>query len=203
MDCYSSYFTYSMKFVCGIPKITVTGTLTDWQRIRNRVEMLETFDLGWWIKRLRPILDEFLLTIQGRANTEFWQAIYKPKKAYADQTVTGWIADLFPYLNDAPERRRNHIFEFDRDDWAVPIEKGIKLQMGYFEPGADKGVAVSRFPSGLASVPVNLKLPDGSSSTVDLVAGFLAVEQDPGDLALSPVIGWSLAAPPPAKPVLL
>jgi hypothetical protein len=203
MDCYSSYFTYGMAFVCGIPKITVTGTLSDWQRIRDRVELLETFDLGWWTKRLRPILDEFLLTIQGRVTAEFWQAIYKPKKAYGDNTVTGWIADLFPYLNDAPERRRNLILEFDRDGWAVPVEKGVKLGLGYFEPGADRGVSGKSFPSGLASVRVNLKLPNSSTHAVDLVAGFLAVEQDPSDLALSPVIGWSLTERRPAKPVLL
>ena len=29
MDCYSSYFEYSMMSVCGIPKITVTGSLQD------------------------------------------------------------------------------------------------------------------------------------------------------------------------------
>jgi hypothetical protein len=192
-----------MDCVCGIPKITITGTLNDWQRIRDRVEMLGTFDLGWWIARLRPILDAFLATFEGHPNPEFWQAIYKPKRAYAEDTVTGWIADLFPYLNDAPARRRNHIFEFDRDNWAVPIEKGVKLQMGYFEPGADKGVSGKSFPSGLASVPVRLSFQDGSSKAVDLVAGFLAIEQDPGDLALSPVIGWSIAERPPAKPVLL
>jgi hypothetical protein len=42
MDCYSSYFTYAMNFICGIPKITLLGSLDDWQRIRARIEVLET-----------------------------------------------------------------------------------------------------------------------------------------------------------------
>jgi hypothetical protein len=101
MDSYSSYFEYWMDCVCGIPQITVTGTPEDWERIRARVEVLATYDLVWWVARLRPILDEFIQTAMGRPNREFWQAIYKPKKAYAATAVTGWIADLFPYLNDA------------------------------------------------------------------------------------------------------
>jgi hypothetical protein len=200
MDCYSSYFHYSMEFVCGIPKITVTGSLEDWQRIRARIEVLETYRLGWWVARLRPILDEFLRTVEGKPNVEFWQAICKPKQAYGAEAITGWIADLFPYLNDAPERRRNHILQYERADWAVPIEKGVKT-FGIGEPGADKGVAAKSFPSGLASVPVNLKFPGGSTNMVDLVAGFLGIEQDSEDLALTPVISWSVVEPAPAKPV--
>jgi hypothetical protein len=203
MDCYSSYFEYSMMCVCGIPKITVTGSLQDWQRIRGRVEVLETFGLEWWVARLRPVLDEFIRTVEGHPSREFWQAIYKPKQAYGTESVTGWIADLFPYLNDAPERRRNHIFQFERQDWAVPVEKGVNTGFGLGEPGSEKGVGKDGFPSGLASVPVNLNFPSGSTNKIDLVAGFLAVEQDLEDLALSPVIGWSVAERAPAKPVVI
>ena len=199
MDCYSSYFNYSMGFICGIPKITVTGSLGAWERIRARVEVLETYGLGWWVARLRPILDEFLRTIEGKPNVEFWRAICKPKQAYGAEAITGWIADLFPYLNDAPERRRSHIFQHEREDWAVPIEKGVKT-FGIGEPDAAMGVATSSFPSGLASVPVNLNFPSGSTRMVDLVAGFLGVEQDSEDLALTPVISWSVVEPAPAKP---
>jgi hypothetical protein len=192
MDCYSSYFEYEMSCICGIPKITVAGSLSDWQRIRARVEMLEAFELGWWVGRLRPILDEFILTVEGRPNCEFWQAIYKPKKAYGQDTVTGWIADLFPYLNDAPARCRNHIFKYDREGWAIPVDHGVK-SFGISEPGADRGVSGTSFPSGLASVPLCLRSANGSTKEVDIVAGFLAVEEDSTDLALSPVISWAIA----------
>ncbi len=65
-----------------------------------------------------------------------------------------------------------------------------------------RGINPAGFPSGLSSVPVMVKFQDGSKFVLDLVAGFLAVQQDPSDLALSPVIGWSVAEPqrkPPAK----
>jgi len=198
MDCYSSYFEYRMGFVCGIPKIAITGSLEDWQRIRARIEVLETYGLDWWVTRMRPILDEFVRTVEGKPNLEFWQAICKPKQAYGDKAITGWIADLFPYLEDVPERRRSHIFQYDRENWAVPIEQGVRT-VGLVEPGAEKGVKTSRFPPGLASVPIKLDSPVGSIDKMDLVAGFFGVAQDPEDLALTPVIGWSVAEPVPAK----
>ena len=202
MDCYSTYFDYILMCVCGIPRITVTGTREDWERIRARIEVLATYELEWWVDRLRPILDEFLHTVSGQPDRSFWQAIYKPRKAYGSTSVTGWIADLFPYLNDPPQRRRNHIFNHVRKDWSVTVENGVQTRGGFGDPEAAKGVGQDSFPSGLSSVPVKLKLPGGSFEKVDLVAGFLAVQQDP-DLALSPVISWAVTEPPPEKPVLL
>lgn len=189
MDCYSSYFTYTMVCICGIPKITVLGSPNDWQRIRARGEVLRTYDLGWWVGRLRPILDEFIQAAQGNPDVKFWRAIYKPVQAYATKSVTGWIADLFPYLGDSPHRRRNHVFQHDRVDWAIP---------------AGSGVTTGSFPSGLSSVPVKLTIPARRAEVdIDLVAGFLAIEQNPDDLALSPVIGWSVTERAPEKPVMI
>jgi hypothetical protein len=81
MDTYESYFSYGFRCVCGIPKITLTGSLADWERIRARVEVLATYGLEWWVARLRPLLDEFTRTLEGAGDPEF-RAIYKPKNAY-------------------------------------------------------------------------------------------------------------------------
>jgi len=202
MDCYSSYFTYAMNCVCGIPKITVTGSVEDWQRIRERVEVLETYRLRWWVRRLRPILDEFIRTVEGTPNLQFWQAIYKPKEAYATTTVTGWIADLFPYLGNSPGRRRNHVFKYEREDWAIPVEHGVNSVV-FGEPGAGRGAGIDSFPFGLASVPVKLLLRNEAKGSFDLVGGFLAVEQDAKSLSLSPLIGWCVTEQAPATPVLV
>jgi hypothetical protein len=199
MDTYSSYFKYEMRCVCGIPAITLMGSLVDWQRIRDRVEMLATFELSWWVERLRPILHEFIETAKGRPNREFWQAIYKPRQAYATDLVTGWIADLFPYLDDPPNRRRSVVFEWGRHNWILPEPDVPKIT---FRPFASRGIATGAFPSGLSSVPVDIEFPDRSRRSIDLVAGFFGVEQGCEDLALSPAIGWCVAEPP-QTPVLV
>lgn len=187
MDAFSSYFEYMMMCVCGIPRITLTGAPEDWQRIRSRVEVLATYEFEWWVRKLRPILDEFVATSEGRANLDFWRSIYKPEKAYATERATGWITDLFPYLGDAPKRRRNPALEQERDRWALPKEMGIGLK---------------QFPSGLSSVPIEVSLRDGSKTGADLVAGFFAVEQRK-DFTINPVISWSVAEPRPKAPVRL
>ncbi len=198
MDCYSTYFSYVLDCICGIPKITVTGTPEDWQRMRTRIEVLETYGLDWWVCRMRPIFDEFIRTSEGHPSLPFWQAIYKPKKAYGTETVTGWIADLFPYLTDESKRHRSHIFEHERKEWAIPVAAGVK-SFGPGDPGADLGVAPKMFPSGLASVPLKVTLPDNRTLALDLVGGFLAIQQDPEDFALSPVLGWAVTESAPTK----
>ena len=177
MDSYDCYFEYVAVCVCGIPEITVEGTSDDWRRMRARIEVFATFGLEWWVSRLRPILDEFVHTVAGDPNSEFWKAIYKPKQVYGAKVATGWIADLFPYLGDATNRRPNPVFETPRTDWMVPV---------------DKGVVPSAFASGLSRVPVTLKNVDGPTGAVDLLAGFFGVGQRSEDNALFPVISWSV-----------
>jgi hypothetical protein len=86
MDSFSRYFTYFMGCICGIPKITIQGTADDWQRVRARVEVIATYGLEWWVSRLRPILDEFVLAADGHPTEGFWKAIYKPVQL----TATRW-----------------------------------------------------------------------------------------------------------------
>jgi hypothetical protein len=124
MDTFSSYFTYTVNCICGIPKITIQGSPEDWRRIRSRVEVLGTYELEWWVSRLRPILDEFVLAARGKPTPDFWRAIYKPEEAYATTLTTGWITDLFPYLGDSPRRNRNQVLALAREDWALPVQKG-------------------------------------------------------------------------------
>jgi hypothetical protein len=203
MDSFSSYFTYGFMCVCGIPKITIQGTPADWRRIRARVEVIATYGLEWWASRLRPILDEFVLAAEGRPTLNFWQAIYKPKDAYGDNVVTGWVADLFPYLGDAPERRRNHVFDHERHNWTLAVDQGVETATLYNHPLARAGVRLKSFPSGLSSARLKVSFKNRPSVDVDLVAGFLAVRQDPSDLTLSPLISWCVAELPPEKPIMI
>jgi hypothetical protein len=65
------------------------------------------------------------------------------------------------------------------------------------------GVAPKMFPSRLASVPLKVTLPDNRKVDLDLLGGFLAIQQDPDDFALSPVLGWAVTESAPAKHVYI
>ncbi|HEY6389560.1 MAG TPA: DUF4419 domain-containing protein [Candidatus Acidoferrum sp.] len=165
MDAYQRYFQYIAMCICGIPTITLEGTPSDWQRIRDRIELLATFGLEWWTSRLAPILDEFIATANGAPDLSFWQAIYKPQRAYATEMATGWIADLFPYLGNASNRTRNPMLDMQRTDWLPP-----ELADQRFKPG----VSLKSIPCGLSRAPLTLSFPDKPSVELNLVGGSLA-----------------------------
>jgi hypothetical protein len=185
MDVYQRYFEYNATCVCGIPTVTLEGTPDDWQRIRDRIEVLATFDLQWWTSRLTPILDQFVTTSMGSPDRAFWQAIYKPARFYFTDSATGWIADLFPYLCQRLPRLkfwRNNIFGTERRDW-LPVDSNSR----------GVSVALQSFPSGLSCAPVKIQFSNSSQSLdVVLMAGFFGVFQDPGDHSLSPEIAWAV-----------
>jgi hypothetical protein len=99
MDTFSPYFEYDMQCVCGIPELTLLGEADDWQQIRERIDIVAEFDLGWWTASLAPILDEFVRAAQGSPKVSFFRDIYQPREAYGGDTTVGWAARLYPYLS--------------------------------------------------------------------------------------------------------
>src|SRR5581483_3113023 len=79
MNTMSPYFTYSMTIMCGIPEIRLEGTVEDWKRIRSLLNELRKYNLDWWINRLAPIIDEFVLARQEVVHQKFWSEIFKVK----------------------------------------------------------------------------------------------------------------------------
>ena len=183
MDNYQRYFEYAFQCVCGIPKITLEGTPEDWQRIRERIEVLATFDFAWWTTRLAPILDQFISTAKGAPDLAFWQAIYKPEEIYDAELATGWIADLFPYLRSPSSLRRNSdLVDVKRIDWLPQRTESNK----------SPGVSLEAFPTGISRAPVTVTISDDSKIPMELLGGFFGVSQALQDGALAPIISWAV-----------
>jgi hypothetical protein len=106
LDVYSPYFSLWLESICGIPSVTLTGTVEDWRRIRARVDAIAGFGLQTWCRSLAPIADEFVRASAGDPDPEFWRRIYNPIDAYGGDVITGWAARFYPYLKgitvDAP-----------------------------------------------------------------------------------------------------
>jgi hypothetical protein len=181
LDAFQRYFDYVLICICGIPEVTLRGTVEDWRSVRQRIEGLVGYDLDHWVARLRPILDQFVKSAGGNPETAFWRAIYKPASAYGGEVATGWITDLFPYLGNPGERYSNNTLNTPRDGWALPQDGG--RFSGY-------GIAPASFPSGLSCAPFTVK-GNGPDQRCDLLAGFLGVTQTI-DGRLAPYIGWSV-----------
>lgn len=185
MDAFQKYFDYVLVCICGIPEVTLRGTVEDWRSIRQRVEQLTGYEIDHWIARLRPILDEFVKSAAGNPDKDFWQSIYKPASAYGGEVATGWITDLFPYLESSGQRYPNNTLKVPRDGWALP-QNGSSYN-GY-------GIAPADFPSGLSCAPFTVRYetePPLPEQKRNLLAGFLGVVQTT-EGRLAPHIGWAV-----------
>lgn len=190
LDAYSPYFSLWLVCVCGIPSITVTGTVADWRKIRQRVDTLAGFGLDGWRRSLVPIIDQFVRAATGEVDTGFWRRIYNPADAYGGEVITGWAARLYPYLE------RDGAIDWPNPLLDLPIDEPRELtsgRMGYSGPG----IRSDQVPATLARVIVNVNdRVEGDNRTMALHGGLVAVTQN-HDGALQPIAGWYLS---PAQP---
>jgi hypothetical protein len=181
MDAFQQYFNYELAFICGIPSITVQGSVNDWVKIRERVDVMANFHLDWWTDRLKPICDGFIATVQGTPSQRFWKHIYSPKEMYGGDCITGWLADLFPYvkhpITDAPTVR-NPILDIPRTNLT---EKD--------------GLSSSAIPAGLSQAPFTVTSGSNESKEFNIVAGFFGVRQQADSGQVEPEIGWAVVEP--------
>jgi hypothetical protein len=186
LDAYTPYFALWVKFVCGIPSITLTGTVEDWQKIRSRIGAIAELGLETWCDSLRPITEHFVFAAAGYPDPDFWKRIYSPVDAYGGSFVTGWISRLYPYLTgDGVADRPNEMLELPigepRD--VAPDSRGF-----YQGPG----ISTESVPNTLSRVIVNVNdRVTRDNRVVALQAGLVGVGQD-RDGSLRPLLGWHL-----------
>ena len=177
MDLYEPFFEFELMGVCGIPRLTLEGTVEDWSKLRAKVDLLDEFDLEWWTSRLRVIADQFVRTASGDVDLKFWRNIHKFEQAYGPARINGWMAQLFPYLDDCQRgdfSRRNPIID---------------------DPTAQ--VTTWMFPSGISSVPLTYLEPNAEGvpefvDVLEILGGFVGVEQNAQTLELRPKLGWGV-----------
>ena len=174
MDAFKEYFEYEVQTSCGIPEITLEGTVDDWKKLREKTLSLAKFDLEWWTNAVEPILTEFVKASSRKVNNKFWQSIYKLDGGSGGPFITGWIVVLFPYLgSDSSNMHQNGFLK----SWN---------KTGFFH-----GVTTSSFPCGTVSTPFTWQYLQ-EELEMYFYAGFLGVSQDKKSLALRPVIGWAV-----------
>jgi len=191
MSSMQHYFEYRMGTSCGIPSITLSGLLQDWVDIRARAEQLGALMMpafrDKWMPILLPILDEFVRAYSGRASAKFWSAMInirdeeknEPNEGCMPRSgpsytrpytyYTGWIQNLFPYLE---KNKINRALQ----PWEQMVSQG-----GGRDPGAG-------IPSIMSSAPVVWQY-NTKTFNINFNAGFVGFTQD-RDGTLAPAIGW-------------
>lgn len=175
MDTLKAYFEYGCSTCCGIPSITLLGTVEDWVSIRNRAQALSEFDCKVWIDALIPVLDQFVRAAQGNADQAFWQSFYKIGGGSGGPYVTGAINVFFPYIGQQGQYVNNHL-----TCW----ERGVGHMCG--------GPQTDAFPPSLCSVPFTWHYY-GNDLPMQFLGGFVGTSQNPDTLEVRPALGWGVA----------
>ena len=173
MDAVKSFFDYQIIYVaCGIPQITLQGTPEDWQAVLDKATKLRRYGLDAWIGPLEPVLTQFVRTAQGHPNRHFWQNIVKKKRVdelrgggcspEKPTKLDGWFLTFFPDKNGKVYEKVTHLADMERETVQVDFKY---LQL---DPASGR---VSETP-------------------MQLMAGFIGVEEDTTTYALTPKIGW-------------
>ena len=174
MNSFKEYFDFMCCTSCGIPSITLEGTVEDWKKLREKTLSLSRFDFQWWTDAVKPILDEFVNASSGMVNKEFWQTLYKVSGGSGGPYITGWVLTLFPHIGFSQESMKPNPF---LQSWG--------------QSRAFSGVTTDYFPPGTVCTPFTWQY-FAEEFDMYFYAGFLGVGQNKKTLALKPVIGWAV-----------
>jgi len=170
MATMKNYFKYRMMCLCGIPNVTLEGTVEDWKDILQRVNKLEEYGLSKWSTRLKNVLHEFVQAKKGNVDQEFWRNIchvdYKSIGSGGERASywSGWIITFC----------------------AFDVE-GNEL--------SDEKIDGYHIPSGIVHAFVKVN-DNGHIFRTRMIAGHLASEVMPDGCTIRPKIGWAVGLLP-------
>lgn len=114
MDSMKHYFVYETAIKmcrkgsksvpkCGIPSVTLHGTLADWEGLVEKARALRALDIGldWWLDTLEPVLERLVGTYRGHVDSDWWTRVLDAEQGHESgprvKEVSGWVCAFFPY----------------------------------------------------------------------------------------------------------
>jgi len=187
-------FEYIGMTGCGIPRITLHGRKEDWQNIKNRLQILDAFDMQYWHKELDSVVNQFIAVYDKKQNNEFWKNIYKlTGEEYEPSFVSGWVVKLFPYLKTVGEN-----LGMDSTQSLTKYESTY-IKNKFLSNSMHSNIQTSDFPSGISKIDVKWEIFWGKNKkmlntpvekNMQIHAGFFGLLQDSKTHSLSPNISW-------------
>jgi hypothetical protein len=167
MEAVKEYFNYKVIMIgCGIPKITIEGTLQDWENILAKIKYISKYKLEWWTSELEPIINQIIKAKKGLFDKKFWINMVKAhteKKYGSPTTIDGWIINFFPYTKEGKKTDLK------------PISK------------------INNLAPEIVKLPFILEdVPNRKSYKMEFWAGFIGLSQNKNDYTLKPEIGWAI-----------
>jgi len=183
MATFKEYFEYSLMLSCGLPSVTLLGTVDDWKLLCQKVDRLLEFDNDdghmrkWW-QLLTVVLDEFVKAKTGQDNSKFWEKICHFSCGSGVPSLSGWISVFGVFNKDGKWQGDNRIlfihFHRIKTDWPV--------------------IEIADIPSGAISVPVHID-DNGTEYDGCMMAGQFAFDGE--GTSIQPRSDWCIAVKGP------
>lgn len=174
------YFDFVCCLMCGIPYVTLEGTVADWENILQRLEKLKSYKLDKWYDMLKAIMFEFIAAKKNAPNIGFWNRICNHLGGGSGPSyISGWLTAFAVFDEDGnwTDHKNNEMLRMSssnsaEEEWPV--------------------IDIAEIPSGIVNVDV--KITDGENEYESVMfAGHVGYEVLEDNCTLRPQIGWGIA----------
>jgi len=125
MSTLKAYFEYGFSLGCGIPYVTLLGTVEDWEMLRKKADGLLQYDIEnkdpvmkKWHGLLSKVLDEFVKSAKGESNLEFWDKVAHYKRGGSGPSyLSGWVTVFACFNNDGEWQGDKNYRSVSGGDW--------------------------------------------------------------------------------------
>jgi len=173
MGAMQKYFSYGMYLMCGLPKVTLKGTVEDWNSILariNKMGALEDATIQEWSKVLSFVMQNFVDAFQGRVDVDFWNRIaHITGGGSGPRYLEGWVLALVGFGTDG--------------DYLLADLKSIK------ETNKFGRLDTNKVPPSVVAVPVKIDDNGREYDTKFFAGSFLAAFDGK---TISPTLDWAL-----------
>ena len=116
MGVMKKYFDYKLMLLCGLPEVTLEGTVDDWKDLRVKASRLKDLGvecLAHWAGLLDFVLSHFVNAFSGNADKDFWNRVcHRSGGGSGPSYLGGWVNVFIPFGKDNGEYK---LMEADPD----------------------------------------------------------------------------------------
>ncbi|KDO25409.1 hypothetical protein SPRG_09351 [Saprolegnia parasitica CBS 223.65] len=177
------YFSFKFGLCCGIPHVTLLGTVDYWQDIRRRLDKLASYGerMQQWTAMLAPILDQFVAAAKSQADVAFLDRICSHEGGGSGpRYLNGWIS-VFCVFNDEGKWQGD---KYDKCCNASPI----RMIVMYDFPLVD----MQDILPGYLTVDVTTD-DNGTECKALMFAGHMAYCIGDDKASIAPSLSWAMA----------
>ena len=139
MGALKEYFAYTFVLGCGLSKVTLEGTLDDWEKLVEKARYLYNFknnDMNSWADLLIPVLEQFVSAYSGQVSEDFWQRICTSSSygSGSQQEFKGWFLVFSPFnkkgkyiLRPKPKVDADHIYSQVSEDDIIDCQIDVPV----------------------------------------------------------------------------